>query len=64
MKTKQIATLADTLHFYERELINIRKLWEESTTLRELRGWHETEYMYRQRCDELRKELQTLGAIK
>ena len=63
-KKKQIATLADKLYWYELELIKIRKFWSESTNLRESRGWHETECIYRQRCDELRKELQKLGAIK
>ena len=63
-KKTQVATLADKLHFYETELIKIRRLWSESTSVRESRGWHETECVYRQRCDELRKELQKLGAIK
>ena len=63
-KKTQIATLADKLYWYELELIRIRKLWSESTSVRESRGWHELECDYRGVCDELRKELQKLGAIK
>ena len=63
-KKKQIETLADKLYWYELELIRIRKLWSESTSVRESRGWHELECEYRGVCDVLRKELQKLGAIK
>ena len=56
------ADLVKSLSFYESELPRLTQLYRDAATPTSRKGWYETLYEWRQRMQELRKEIAQLEA--